>query len=131
VRSAAAVKAGTNPARTPASPAAAGDRDAALAAAHFLAKGKKIIAEKAAGYPMGTILAVLARLDHLQEAIELAREFEMTPGLGKCYSPTIYELCQLAGDYEGLAEWARGRGDLVGFAAGLLQKGAGNGDGER
>jgi hypothetical protein len=35
--------------------------------------------------------------------------------------PTLFQLCQLAGDSERLKELARERGDLLSFAAGAIQ----------
>ncbi|MBI4584658.1 MAG: hypothetical protein HY717_11645 [Planctomycetes bacterium] len=109
---------GVQAARDPARDPAAIDR----AAKHFGDKARRALEQKTADYPMPAVLEVLARLGRLTEAIDLALAFESMPGAARCRAPNVYELCQLAGDFNRLAQIARERSDLVAFAAGLVQK---------
>ncbi len=109
---------GVQAVRDPARDPAAIDR----AAKHFADKARRALEQKTADYPMPAVLEVLARLGRWTLAIDLALAFEAMAGAGRCRAPSVYELCQQAGDFTRLAQIARERGDLVAFAAGLIQK---------
>ncbi len=102
---------------------ARGDREAARQAAeHFIAKGRKAIEDHVRHYPARAVLTVLKRMGCLDEAIDLALEFDATEGIGPCQQPSVYELCQLAGDYDRLTRIARERNEPVAFIAGVVQE---------
>jgi hypothetical protein len=92
-----------------------GDREAAIA--HFR--------KKAAG-DSGTVAAevlidLLVRLERTQEAISAFQEYFPETNAAPMNCPSILQLCQIAGDYTKLRGLARERGDVLGFAAGLIQ----------
>jgi hypothetical protein len=83
------------------------DRDAGVA--HFRAKaaaGNFVCAE--------VFIELLLRLGRRAEALAAALEF--TPQLA-----SVPHLCQMAGDFARLRDIARERGDLLGFAAAVIQ----------
>ena len=43
-------------------------------------------------------------------------------GPDRPFSPSLFELCQIAGDFEALTDAAQSHGDLVSYAAGIIQK---------
>jgi len=64
---------------------------------------------------------LLVRHERYREAVQISMEHltEIAPNELVC--PTLFQLCQLAGDSERLKELARSRGDLLSFAAGAIQ----------
>lgn len=82
-------------------------------------------AEKVDAYHEGTLAAevyvvLLARLKRYQEAIDAAAKL-IPPGTHTTgFAPTLMELCREAGDYSKLIAVCRERGDVVGYAAGLI-----------
>src|SRR5438132_6285951 len=77
---------------------------------------------KVAGSVQGAaevLVALLARLGRYREAIEISLA-HLSGEAGDSY-PSAVQLCQMAGDYEQLRDVARKTGDLLGFAAGILQ----------
>jgi hypothetical protein len=79
--------------------------------AHFRAKaaaGNSVSAE--------VFIDLLLRLGRPADALEAALEF--TP-----QSPAAPQLCQMAGDFRRLGKIAQERGDLLGFAAAVIQRG--------
>jgi hypothetical protein len=71
--------------------------------------------------PAQVLVRLLARLERYAEAIEVSLEHlhQLDPTQLAC--PSILQLCQLAGDYTQLMKLAREQGDLLSFAAGMLQ----------
>jgi hypothetical protein len=67
------------------------------------------------------LVGLLARLRRFSEAIDVAVRFlaDIPPQQLAC--PSAAQLCQMAGDFTRLKEVSRGRGDLIGYAAALLQ----------
>ncbi len=86
-------------------------------------------AEQVDAYHEGTLAAevyvvLLARLGRCQEAINAAAKL-IPPGTHTTgFAPTLMELCCQAGDYTRLLENCQERGDLVGYAAGLIAAGS-------
>lgn len=70
-------------------------------------------------FPAEVFVNLLLKLDRRAEALAVAKKY--LAGENRQLScPGVYELCQQAGDYAGLAEAAKGRGDGVSFLAGLI-----------
>jgi hypothetical protein len=62
---------------------------------------------------------LLLKLDRKPEALAVAKQY--LAGENRQLScPGVYELCQQAGDFAGLADAAKTRGDGVSFLAGLI-----------
>jgi hypothetical protein len=71
--------------------------------------------------PAEIYVGLLSRLGRNAEAFEAAAK--LLAGLRTSgFAPSLLELAQLAGRYDRLAEVSRQRGDLVGFAMGLLSR---------
>jgi hypothetical protein len=68
-----------------------------------------------------TLVGLLVRQKRYTEAVKMSLEYlnDIPPNQLAC--PTLFQLCQLAGDSERLKELARERGDLLSFAAGAIQ----------
>jgi hypothetical protein len=96
------------------------DVDSAIA--HFQAKVDEAARlDGDAAISAQALVNLLVRLDRLGPAIDVAAVHlaGFTEGMLTC--PTVAQLCQRAKDPERLARLAREHGDLVNFAAGLLQ----------
>jgi hypothetical protein len=95
------------------------DLDAAIE--HFKAK---IVAQDD---PMRAIqsaqvlVGLLVRRERYQEAMQISMEHLSSVATDQLACPTLFELCQLAGDSRRLKELARAKGDLLSFAAGAIQ----------
>lgn len=82
--------------------------DVDVAIAHFR---KKITGPASAE----VLIELLVRLGLYVEAIRASLECFADP------NSTVLQMCQIAGDYEQLRSVARRQGDLLGFAAGIIQ----------
>ncbi len=89
------------------------------AAAHFLDKARAARGRGDDRYPLGAVLEILTRLGRAREAVDLSLEMADSPL--ETGTPSLGELCQRAGEFNRLAEVSRARGDLLGFAAGIVQ----------
>ena len=67
------------------------------------------------------LIALLIRRERYQEAIAISREHLSGVDPNQLAFPTLFQLCQLAGDAENLKQLARERGDLLSYAAGAIQ----------
>jgi len=85
-----------------------GDAEAAIA--HF--RGK------AAGE---VLIDLLVRLGRTAEAIAIFQEYFPDPNAAPMNCPSLLQLCQIAQDYTALRGLAQQRGDVLGFAAGVMQ----------
>jgi hypothetical protein len=67
------------------------------------------------------LVALLVRLERYADAINASLDHlhDIEPAQLQC--PSVFQLCQMAGDYGRLRELARERGDLLHFVAGVLQ----------
>ena len=67
------------------------------------------------------LVALLVRLERYADAINVSLDHlhDIEPAQLQC--PSVFQLCQMAGDYGRLRELARERGDLLHFVAGVLQ----------
>ena len=92
------------------------------AVAHFRAKADKAYLEEEGTAAAEVYVVLLIRLRRFGEALEdhirLMPAGVRTTG----FAPTVLEMARLAGGYDRLLAVCRERGDLLGFAAGLLSK---------
>ena len=90
------------------------------AVAHFQQKLEK--AEDDAKPACAAVqVSLLDRLGRAREAIAVSLEhLSHVQDAGGAF-PTVADLCQKAGDYRGLIDFSRQRGDLVSFLAGLVE----------
>jgi hypothetical protein len=67
-------------------------------------------------------IALLARLKRYAEAIEAAVTLVPAGARTSGFAPSLFELSRLAGNYDRLMAVCRERGDVVGYAAGLVER---------
>jgi len=67
------------------------------------------------------LVGLLVRHRRYDEAVEISLEHLSGIRPNQLACPTLYQLCQLAGDSDRLKELARQRGDLLTFAAGAIR----------
>ena len=67
------------------------------------------------------LVRLLVRLGRYSEAIDVSAQYLGDADPSQLACPTLFHLCQLAGDYKRLMELARERGDLLNYTAGALQ----------
>jgi hypothetical protein len=85
---------------------------------HFRDKVEPGVAQGST-FPAEVYVNLLLKLDRKADALATAKNY--LAGENRQLScPSVYELCQQAGDFGGLAEAARARGDGVNFLAGLI-----------
>jgi hypothetical protein len=67
------------------------------------------------------LVRLLVRLERYEEAVEVAQErlADVDPQRLSC--PSLYELCLAAGKPDRLADLAKGRNDLIAYAAALAE----------
>jgi hypothetical protein len=97
------------------------DEDLAFAIEHFRAR---IVGQED---PMRAIrsaqvlVALLLRRERYQDAIQVSLDHLSGVPSSQLACPTLFQLCQLAGDSERLMKLAQEHGDLLSFAAGSIQ----------
>jgi hypothetical protein len=85
---------------------------------HFRDKIEPAVAEGST-FPAEVYVNILLKIGRKDEALAVAKKY--LAGENRQLScPGVYELCQQAGDFTGLAEAAKSRGDGVNFLAGLI-----------
>jgi hypothetical protein len=94
------------------------DVDAAIA--HFRRKVAESDPEQTRGIPAQVLVELLTRLDRYGEAIQVSLEHLSGADPAQLTCPSVFQLCQMAGDYEQLRKLARERGDLLRFAAAAI-----------
>jgi hypothetical protein len=67
------------------------------------------------------LVGLLVRRERYQEAMQISIEHLSGIAPSQLACPTLFQLCQLAGDSAHLKELARAQGDLLSFAAGAIQ----------
>jgi len=92
------------------------------ALAHFLAQAEKALAERGTTAPAEVYIALLARLGRYGEAIDASTRFLSPESQTSGFAPSLMEMAQASGDYARLMRVCRERGDLVGYAAGLIEE---------
>ena len=90
------------------------DQDREAAIEHF----RKKIDDSVIG-SAEVLVALLTRIGRHREALEISIQYLGGDAGRTC--PSALQLCQMAGDYERLRQLAREEGDLLAFAAGVLQ----------
>ena len=66
------------------------------------------------------LVGLLVRHERYRDAVQISLDHLSGIAANQLACPTIFQLCQLAGDSERLKELARERGDLLSFAAGVI-----------
>lgn len=74
-------------------------------------------------YPAQVLVGLLVRLNRLDQAIEVSAEHLAALPEAALMCPSVAQLCQRAGQPDRLARIARQHGDLVNYAAAILQNG--------
>src|SRR5690606_30737772 len=97
--------------------------DVNAAVQFFGEKARGIDPQQNGTFAIETFIDLLARLNRPREAMTAALELMPAdlPPLG--IAPSLYELCEAAGDYEPLVRYCEQSGNLLGFATGLVQAG--------
>jgi len=95
-------------------------RDIDAAISHFR---EKACAAQESGdpAPAEVLIDLLVRLDRYRDAICASVEFFPEASRAPASCPSVLQLCQMAGDYHQLRNLARERGDILSFAAGVVQ----------
>ena len=94
------------------------DLDSAIA--HF--RNKAVQADpQEDSRPAQAVVGLLARLGRYDDAIEVSLAYLRDHDPSQIACPSVLQLCQLAGDHRRLMEVARDKGDLLSFAAAVLQ----------
>jgi len=90
--------------------------------AHFR---KKVMETQTAGnWPAQILVNLLVRVDRYREALEISLEYLPGARASEIACPTAQQLCELAGDFDRLAELARERGDVLTYVAAHLEAAA-------
>ena len=97
-------------------------REVEEAVAHFRKKLAESDPNQDGPGPAQVLVGLLATLGRYREAIEVSLAHLADFDSSQLSCPTVLQLCQMAGDYGRLMELARERGDLLGFAAGVIQE---------
>jgi len=90
--------------------------------AHF--REQVVAVESAGNWPAQILVNLLVRLDRYREALEISLEYLPGANASEIACPTAQQLCELAGDFERLAELARERGDVLTYVAAHLEAAA-------
>jgi len=90
--------------------------------AHFR---KKVVETETAGtWPAQILVNLLVRVDRYREALDVSLEYLPGAHASEIACPTAQQLCELAGDFDRLAELARERGDVLTYVAAHLEAAA-------
>jgi hypothetical protein len=92
------------------------------AVAHFRRKVLESDPEQVGSGPAQVLVTLLVRLDRLREAIAASLEFLDGVPAAQLGCPTLFQLCQMAGEWDQLRQLARERGDVLSFAASVLSR---------
>jgi hypothetical protein len=90
--------------------------------AHF--RKKVMETETAGNWPAQILVNLLVRLERYREALEISLEYLPGANASEIACPTAQQLCELAGDFDRLAELARERGDVLTYVAAHLETSA-------
>jgi hypothetical protein len=90
------------------------------AIAHFRKKVLDSDPEEVGTAPAQVLVTLLVRLDRVREAIAASLEFLEGVPAAQLGCPSLFQLCQMAGEWEQLKRLARERGDVLSFAASVL-----------
>jgi len=70
--------------------------------------------------PAQVLVTLLVRLERYRDAIAASLEFLEGVPAAQLGCPSLFQLCQMAGEWDQLRTLARERGDLLSFAAANL-----------
>jgi hypothetical protein len=90
--------------------------------AHF--RKKVMDAETAGNWPAQILINLLVRVERYREALDISLEHLPGAHASEIACPTAQQLCELAGDFDRLAELARERGDVLTYVAAHLEAAA-------
>lgn len=96
-------------------------QDQDVAVEHFRRKIAETGPDQAGTTPAQVLVNLLARLGRYSEAIDVSLDHLKDTPRSQLSCPSVFELCQAAGDYSRMKEVARNQDDLLGFAAGVLK----------
>ena len=96
------------------------DEDVDSAIAHFRQKVLDSDPEEVGTAPAQVLVTLLVRLDRVREAIAVSLEFLDKVPAAQLGCPSLFQLCQMAGEWDQLKRLARERGDVLSFAASVL-----------
>ncbi|QDU64809.1 hypothetical protein Pan216_57020 [Planctomycetes bacterium Pan216] len=88
---------------------------------HFLAKAERSDPMETGIFPWQVAISLLQAAGRVDEAVALARS-KMNRDAGNSLQSPVNQLCQETGQFTEMADLARRRGDLVSYAAALLQR---------
>ncbi|HKW97558.1 MAG TPA: hypothetical protein VJN43_07475 [Bryobacteraceae bacterium] len=91
------------------------------AIAHFRQKAVNANPDQEGTVAAQTLVQLLVRLARHAGAIAVSLEFLRDTEAAQLFCPTVFQLCQMAGDYAQLSTLARERGDLLHFVAAAAQ----------
>ena len=90
--------------------------------AHF--REKVVETETAGNWPAQILINLLVRVDRYREALDISLKYLPGAHASEMACPTAQQLCELAGDFDRLAELARERGDVLTYVAAHLEAAA-------
>lgn len=96
-------------------------RDVEEGIEHFRAKAEAADPENVGTYPAQVLVTLLDRIGRTREAIAAYSRYLAQADQRHLSCPPLVEMCQRIGDYAPLVDVSLRRGDLVNYAAGLLQ----------
>ena len=92
---------------------------------HFRTKAEMLDVQYHGMVPIETYIDLLARLGRHKEAVAEAIRLSPQSAHPVGIAPSLLELAEKAGDYQAFLEYCQKRGDVLGYAAGLVQAGKG------
>lgn len=98
--------------------------DPDTAVAHFRRKVEESDPQQVGTAPAQVLVGLLARLGRYAEAVDLSLERLRDGDPARMVCPSVYQLCQMAGDFERLKRLASERQDLLRYAAGAISAAA-------
>lgn len=90
-------------------------------AVRYFGERAEALADEQGSWPAEVYVALLARLDRINDAFEAAAKY-LASARTTGFAPSLLELAQRTGDYDRLREISRQRGDLLGFAMALAEQ---------
>lgn len=92
------------------------------ALAYFRGKAEQLDPQEHGTAPAEVYIALLARLGRYDEAIEASARLVPPGARVSGFAPSMFEISRRSGHFERLLDVCRQRGDLVGFAAALVEQ---------
>lgn len=98
-------------------------REVEPAVAYFRDKAQALKVDEHGSGPAEVYVALLARIGRPQAAMQAAAELIPADARTAGFAPSLLELARAGGGYDRLLQTCRERNDVLGFAAGLVEKG--------